>query len=167
MPISQNLRFTAEVPKDTEFDHPPGATLMRRLSAELATAGWSTHGMDNWRDCGWSVVCQRGSSELEVLLSWGQRGYWMLQISPRRVPGLIGGLFGSKPSASALDVHELALAVHRALSTLQYLGSPLWRWDGFPDENHLTPEPRAAYKSVQATAGELRGFNRSRQAGRA
>ena len=42
------------------------------------------------------------------------------------------------------DVQELALAVHRALSRLQYLGSPQWRWDGFPDETPSTPEPQAA-----------------------
>src|SRR5207302_6463008 len=124
MPISQNLRFTATVPKDREFEHPAGALLMRRLSAELVAAGWSTGDMDNWRDCGWSVVCRRASSEFEVVASWVDRGYWMLQVSPRRVPGLFGRLLGSKPSATPTDVHELALAIHRALSTLQYLGSP-------------------------------------------
>jgi hypothetical protein len=144
MPTSQNLRFTASVPKDAEFDHPSGAVLMRQLSAELATAGWSTEEMDNWRDCGWSVVCRRGSSELEVVVSWVQRGYWMLQVSPKHSPGLIGSLLGSKPSASPSDVHELAVAVHRGLSILQYLGSPQWRWDRFPDEGHSTSEPQAA-----------------------
>jgi hypothetical protein len=144
MPISQNLKFTATVQKDAEFDHPPGAALMRRLAGELATAGWSTDEMDNWRDCGWSVGCRRGSSELEVVVSQIQDGQWMLQVSPQRRPGLIGSLFGGKPSASPGDVHELAVAVHRGLSTLQYLGSPQWHWDGFPDEKHSTSEPRAA-----------------------
>jgi hypothetical protein len=144
MPTSQNLRFAATVPEDAEFDHPAGAALMRRLSAELSTAGWSIDEMDNWRDCGWSVVCRRGSSVLEVVVSQIQDGQWMLQVSPQRSPGLIGRLFGSRPSASPADVHELAVAVHHALSTLQYLGSPQWRWDGFPDERHSTPEPRAA-----------------------
>jgi len=144
MPTSQNLRFTATVPKDAEFDHPAGASLMRRLSSELAAAGWSTDEMDNWRDCGWSVGCRRGASALEVVVSQIEDGRWMLQVSPRRVPGLISGLFGSKPSATVSDVHELALAVHRSLSTLQYLGSPQWRWDGFPNEKHSTPEPQAA-----------------------
>jgi hypothetical protein len=117
---------------------------MRRLSSELVAEGWSTDEMDNWRDCGWSIVCRRGSSELEVVVSQIQDGQWMLQVSPKRSPGLIGSLFGGKPSASPGDVHELAVAVHRGLSTLQYLGSPQWRWDGFPDEKHSTSEPRAA-----------------------
>ncbi len=30
------------VQKDAKCDHPPGAALMRRWAAELATAGWST-----------------------------------------------------------------------------------------------------------------------------
>lgn len=144
MPTSQNLRFTAAVLRDAELDHPAGATLMRRLVEELAAAGWRTDEMDNWRDCGWSVACYRDLSALVVVLHWVERGYWMLQVSPRRVPGIVGGMCGSKPSASAADVHELALAIHHALSTLKYLGSPQWRWDGFPDANHSTPEPQAA-----------------------
>ena len=116
---------------------------MRRLSADLAAAGWGTDEMLNWRDCGWSVVCRRGSSELEVVLSWVHRGYWLLQVKPRSVSGFIGRLFGGKSSASSSAVHELALAVHHALSAAQFLGNPHWRWDGFPDEKHSTPEPRA------------------------
>ncbi len=100
--------------------------------------------MDNWRDCGWLVVCRRGSFELTVAVSQIQEGQWMVQVSPQHSPGLIGALFGAKPSASPGDVHQLAVAVDRALSKLQYLGSPLWRWDGFPDEKHSTSEPRAA-----------------------
>lgn len=145
MPIFQNLCFTATVPNDTEFEHPPGAFLMRRLSDELTLAGWRTDEMDNWRDCGWSAVCHRNSSEFEVVVcSSARHGNWILQVTPRRVPGVIRRLLGAKPSATPTDVHELALAVHRSLSMLQCLGSPRWRWDGFPDEKHSTPEPRPA-----------------------
>jgi len=144
MPISQNLRFNATVQEDTESEHPLGASLMRRLSSELAAAGWSNDEMTNWRDCGWSVVCHRGASELQTVVSWVVRGYWMLQISPHRAPGSIGRLLGAHPSATPTDVHQLAIAVHRALSTLQYLGSAQWRWDAFPVEMHSTPEPQPA-----------------------
>jgi hypothetical protein len=144
MPISQNLRFTTVVPVDSEFQHPLGASLMRGLSGELAAAGWNTDEMDNWRDCGWSVVCRGASSELEVVISWVEPGYWMLQVSPRRAPGFVERLLGAQPSATAADVYQLALAVNRALSTLHYLGSPQWRWDEFPDEKHSAPEPQPA-----------------------
>lgn len=143
VPTSQNLLFTATVPNDVEFDYPAGAALMRRLSAELAAAGWTTDEMDNWRDCGWSTVCRRGEGVLEVAVSQVEDREWMLQISPRTVPGLVARLFGGKPSASANEVYRLAQAVQRALSTLQYLGNPRWRWDGFPDEQHSTSEPQS------------------------
>src|SRR5438128_5429929 len=128
MPVTQNLRFTATVQKDAEFDHPPGAGLMRGLASALAAEGWSNDEMDNWRDCGWSVGCRRGSSELEIVVSQIQDGQWILQVSPRRRPGLIGSLFGSRPSATATA----------------NLGRPQSRWDGFPDEKHSTSEPTAA-----------------------
>jgi hypothetical protein len=145
MPISQNLRFTTTVQKDVEFEHPPGAALMRGLVSELSKVGWSTDEMDNWCDSGWSVVCRRESAQLEVVVAQIQDedGQWMLQISPQSLPGIIGRMFGGKASAMPTDVHELALAIHRALSKLQYLGSPQWHWDGFPDEKHSTLEPQA------------------------
>ena len=142
MSISQNLLFTAKVPRDAEFDHPAGAWLMRRLAIELASAGWSTGEMDNWRDCGWSVVCRRGSSELDVRLSQLTDGTWMLQVRPHYSPGLLGRLLGGESSASPQDMYQLAVATHRALTALQYLGSPRWRWDGFPGKGDSTGEPR-------------------------
>lgn len=142
MPISQNLRFAATVPTDAEFDHPPGAALMRRLASELAAADWNPSEMENWRDCGWSLVCRRGSSELEVSMAENPGGEWMLQVSPHRVPGL-SGLFGGKPSAAPDEVYELALTIHGALATMRSLGSPRWRWDGFPEDGSSTPEPQA------------------------
>lgn len=144
MPISQNLKFTATVPMDAEYDHPPGAALMRRLATELVAAGWSADEMDNWRDCGWSVDCRKGLSELEVVVCHIPGEQWLLQVSPRRKCGLMGSLFGCKPSASSRDVLDLAIAVRRGLSKLNYLGNPQWRWDGFPDEKHSTTEPQAA-----------------------
>jgi hypothetical protein len=144
VPVAQNLRFLAVVPEDAEFPHPAGAALMRRLSAELTAAGWHSDEMENWRDSGWSVVCRRSSSELAVVLIWVRRGYWLLQVKANHAPGIIGKLVGAKASAGPSDVYELALAVHRALSALQYLGSPQWRWDGFPDDTHSTPEPHPA-----------------------
>src|SRR5688572_2188505 len=114
MPISQNLRFTAAVPADAEFDDPPGAALIRRLSADLARAGWQCGDFDNWRDCGWSVVCRRACAEIEVVVAQIPDDAWMLQISPYYMPGLIGRLFGRQRSATAGEIHELALAVHRA-----------------------------------------------------
>ena len=116
---------------------------MRRLSAELGIAGWRTNEMDNWRDCGWSVLCSRGAGQLQVALSQIHNDEWMLQVVPQRVPGFFGGLVGSNPSATPAGVYELAVSVHRALSVAGCLGSSRWRWDGFPDDEHSTPELHA------------------------
>ena len=148
MPLSLNVRFTATVPMDAEFEHPPGAALMRRLSSELAKAGWKADEMDNWRDCGWALVCGRDSAELEVAVIWVNRGYWVLQIKPRRRPGRIGRLFGREPSATPASVYALGLDVHCRLSSVGYLHHPHWRWDAFPDDEHSTPEPQAAHDSA-------------------
>lgn len=141
MPVSQNLQFTATVAKDVEFPQPLGATLMRRLSQELSKIGWSSDGLENWRDCGWSAAYHREASDLEIVVSPLDEEQWMLQVRPSRIPGFISGLLGNKPSATAPDVYGLALAVHRALSTLHYVGSPRWCWDGFPDENASSTPP--------------------------
>ena len=115
MPISQNLRFMATVQKDTGFEHPPGAALMRSLASELAAVGWSADKPENWRDCGWSIGCRRGASELEVVVVQIKDGEWLLQVSPKITAGLIGRLFGSKPSASPGDVHAGSCGSWRAV----------------------------------------------------
>jgi len=143
VPVSQNLLFIATAPKDSEFDQPPGAGLMRVLVAELARLGWDTDEMDNWRDCGWFVRCRCNSSELEVVLGQVESGEWLLQVNPCRVPGVFGTLLGRRPSAMPSDVYSLAVAVHRALSSLRSFENPRWCWDGFPDEKPSTAEPPA------------------------
>lgn len=153
MPVSLNLRFAAAVPADTEFDHPAGAALMRILSRALAVAGWNTDEMDNWRDCGWSVVCRRASAKLEVVVSRIQGGEWILQVNPHRILGIISGLFGSRPSATPSDVHELALSIHQTLSAAQLVGAARWRWDGVPDDRYSTPEPQPAHGAPSNSSG--------------
>ena len=76
---------------------------MRRLSAELSTAGWLTNEMNNWRDCGWSNLCSRGAGQLQIALSHIHNEEWMIQVVPHRVPGFFGGLVGGKPSATPAE----------------------------------------------------------------
>ena len=133
--------FIATAPEDPDSDQPPGAALMRRLSAGLTRSGWSTDAMDNWRDCGWSLMCRRNTSEFEVLLGQVETGEWLLQVSPYRVPGIIGTFLGRKPSAIPSEVHALAVAAHRVLASVSPIENPRWCWDGLPDEQESTPEP--------------------------
>jgi hypothetical protein len=143
MPLSQNLLFEANSPADPEFEHPAGAALMRTLSTDLRSNDWTVGEMENWRDSGWSVTCQRGQTKVEVVLSQISNGTWMLQVAPTDVPGFIGRCFGRKQSAPAHEVQELALRVHRALSDRSILSKPRWTWDGYPDDEPSTPVPTA------------------------
>jgi|SRR5579872_5645721 len=143
MPISQNLRFWADSPADDEFSHPDGAGLMRRLYSRIASAGWLVEEMENWRDCGWSTVCQRGNGKLQIAFASIADREWILQIGPEYIPGCLGGLFGWRPSAAPNDIFELALVVHQALASDGLLANPRWQWDGFPDERSA-PEPKPA-----------------------
>jgi hypothetical protein len=62
---------------------------------------------------------------------------WLLQIAHERSPGFVGRLIGRNPSATFTEVYALAVDVQHALSSLQSLKSPRWRWDGFPDDTHF------------------------------
>lgn len=144
MANSQNLRFYAFFPADSEDNGPPGAALMRKISAHLADKLWTVDEMVNWRDCGWSIICRTTYSTLEIVLSEVRSGEWMLQISPFDVPGFLRMLFGAKVSATESEIHELAISVHNFISLLPECQKLRWRWDGFPDDDSSTSEPRGA-----------------------
>src|SRR6185312_15634086 len=109
---------------------------------DLRAAGWRPDDVECWRDCGWSVLCARDGSRVEVSLAGTTEGEWTLQIAPALIPGPIARLFGVKRSATSRDVYELSVAVHAALLAAQVLQSPRWAWDSFPDDSLSTPEPR-------------------------
>ena len=145
MSFSQNVEFSGRAAPDAEFDHPPGATIARMLQAGIATAGWSTHEFDNWRDCGWFVHCRRGEGTVEVNFAEIGPESWLLQIVPARSPGAIGRLFGGRVSATEDDVLDLAGVVHALLGDGGF-HSLRWRWNGMPSEGATTekPQPRPA-----------------------
>ena len=91
MDIVPNAAFEASFPADAEFEHPPGCYLARRLQAELAAVASTVPEFDNWRDAGWSVVCEVEGRRFEVYFSGldiGPRAQsWMLGIAPIGQPG--------------------------------------------------------------------------------
>jgi hypothetical protein len=50
MPVSQNARFSGQAVADAEFEHPPGASIVRKIRDELAKRGWQVSQIENWRD---------------------------------------------------------------------------------------------------------------------
>jgi hypothetical protein len=134
MPNSQNLLFSTDFPVGRNDDGPPGEELITELRNELLQRSLTVEEPDNWRDCGWSVVCREGNSTLEIILGQTPDKLWMLQIVPFNLPGFVGRLLGRVPTASPEAVHRLALVVHEVLSTKFGMTKSRWRWDGFPDE---------------------------------
>jgi hypothetical protein len=115
--ISQNARFSGEASPDSEFEHPPGASISKFLRDTLLKRGWQVSEIENWRDGGWSIKCSRPPSELELVIAKMAVGEeWFLQISPTYVPGLVGRLLKKQVSASPNAIQALAQDAYSILS---------------------------------------------------
>jgi len=141
MPTSLNIAFAGIAVADEEFPHPPGLSIIRTLVGELQKEAWSVSDFENWRDCGWSLECKHQEMTLLITLAQTEEQRWMVQVSPLRVPGLLGRVFGGKPSATPHDVLSLARAIHALLLRQSAFSRLRWCWDGYPDESSSTTEP--------------------------
>jgi hypothetical protein len=143
LPISQNVTFSGVAPPDVEWPHPPGASIARLLREGVKQNGWAPDELDNWRDVGWSIRCQRASCELQVAFSACGTEQWMLQVAPNSIPGLLRRVLGRQPSANANDCLALAVVVHETLSRAGY-SEFRWEWDGPPtNASSSRPTPPA------------------------
>ncbi len=144
MPISQNAIFEGEAGPDAEFEHPPGASIIRFLGAKLGESGWTVSEFDNWRDGGWVIDCSRDNARLQLVvlaMAGCDAPTWFLQIAPLHGYGLFARLFRRTPSATPSDVLALAKTAHALLSAQGQFHDFRWCWDGPPDEGDSTPEP--------------------------
>jgi hypothetical protein len=134
MMSTQDVRFVGPVAEDPEYDHPPGMSLARRLHTELATRRWTVGEIDNWRDAGWEIPCDRDGARLVVVIATTMvDGEWYGQISPADMPGLIRRAFGRRDSATAADVYALAVDIEQLLVGF---GFTRLRWaSGYPEDD--------------------------------
>lgn len=142
MANSLNVRFTGAAPPDREFDHPAGASIAKLLQNKLTNIGWKTEEFDNWRDCGWFFQCSKDAARIQIAFAQGEKDEWMLQVSPTILPGFIGKIFGKLPSATPENVLLMAKDVNNILRNDKIYSNFKWCWDGFPDDNNSTPEPK-------------------------
>jgi len=140
--ISQNATFSGDVPQDYEFEHPPGAWLARYLAKEISAAGWQPSEIDNWRDCGWSVVYSLKAAKLELTVAAMGSDGWALQVSAFDRPGMLRRFFGAKSSATESDIFSLANVAHDVLEKSSCFTDIRWLADGLPDEKNSLPRPR-------------------------
>ena len=142
MPISQNVRFSGSAVADEEFDHPEGASIARLLQAGLSKRDWIAKPIDNWRDCGWEIDCDREEWELQVVVaSVCLASEWMTQVAARYHPGIIGRLLGKRPSADPKTILALARDVGIILSESGQFTDFKWCWDGYPKDFGASPIP--------------------------
>lgn len=141
MSFSENVRFVGRARRDEEFPHPAGASIARTLAKSLIRDGWNVGEIENWRDVGWSLTCEKNGAELRVALSAIGAEEWLLQVAPNEAPGIIGRLLGRAPSGDRSACLDLAKAVHVALKETGDFAAQMWRWDGLPDPENSTAEP--------------------------
>jgi len=140
MSFSQNVRFNGVVPVDASEPHPPGRALATLIEAAVRTAGWHVLMVDDWRDCGWEIICDRGRVALDVVVAAMEPSEWMVQIAPTSLPKFVLKLRGWEPFAERSDVYELATHIDASLA--RQFGTLRWCWDDFPDDSaapHPTP----------------------------
>jgi hypothetical protein len=142
MATSENLRFFYELQPSQAVEHPPGASIANLLRNGLMERGWNVADLDNWRDCGWVFVCKKKHAELQLVLAQMANGsHWLLQVSPKYLPGIVGRLFAKRPSASTNEVYAAAIDVQETVSKMEDLSLLQWCWDDIPDDNNSSSTP--------------------------
>ena len=139
--LSQNARFQDETAVAADRGHPKGYSYIARLSEGLLSRGWQVGDPENWRDCGWSCLCAKGSGRLLLIISSRSGPEWVLQISPEYVPGFVARLLGGTASASDDDMFALATDVDAILRGAGTCSGLMWRWDGRPEEGTAQARP--------------------------
>jgi hypothetical protein len=141
MNSSQNVLFSGDSPSDTEFTHPPGASIARLVSSAVRDRGYDASPIDNWRDCGWFFNFSIDDGRYEISLAQtAEKNLWMLQIACVNDPGKIARLFGKRFVDRSDTIHEIAAAVQRVLISKGYTRLR-WRLNGYPDDRESTTEP--------------------------
>jgi hypothetical protein len=79
---SQNAFCIGAAPPDPEEEsHPPGVALAERLVDAMRASGLAFSPPDNWRDVGWSSLCEIDDVRIELSLSTSDQSHWFLQLT--------------------------------------------------------------------------------------
>jgi hypothetical protein len=142
MPRSQNVAFVGEAPPHREFADPPGEGLAYEVRDALSRAGVAVSGPENWRDSGWSLVCDASRGEVQIAVAAAVRnGAWMLQVAPVRVRGLVDWILRRSVPNLSQECLQLSRTIDAMLKSSGRYSRIMWRADGFPDEAHSSSEP--------------------------
>lgn len=141
MNASQNVLFSGDSPSDTEFNHPPGASIARLVRGGVRDRGYAPSPIDNWRDCGWFFTFSIDEGRYEILLAQtAENNLWMLQIACVNDPGKVARLFGKRFVDRSDTIHEIAAVIQLVLKSNGYTRLR-WRLNGYPNDRESTAEP--------------------------
>ena len=120
--------FVAAIPKDAEYDHPPGANLARRLHRALSTAFPEIEEFDNWRDCGWEIRLRSGRVWASVPFAQVSRTgpEWLLAVVPEpSIEARVRAMLGHEEHSRLVVVRRIRSVVHEVLVDVA-AGDVLW-----------------------------------------
>jgi hypothetical protein len=132
--------FSAAIPEDTEWPHPPAIFLARAIEAALRGAGYVVKAPENWRDGGWIVEAEANGHRLEVYFS-PMGTDWLLAVAPRNEVGCLGVLLGRRNPDTSSEVRAMARRVHAVLCGLPGVAGLVWEDSGPPDIATGVPTP--------------------------
>jgi len=144
MTPTPHVFFRARSPRDEEFDDPPGAVIARMLDKKLEEEGITHEPFDNWRDCGWWIICTINGKQVQIYFaSWPQTAEdgWLLAIAPLREVGFFGRIFGKKPIDYSSEINQLSQLVDRFLNENEMFSNIRWCLNGVPNELGVTGLP--------------------------
>jgi hypothetical protein len=138
---SQNVTFVGEAPPHRELAHPAGEGLAFEARDALSHAGVPVSEPENWRDSGWSLICDTSRGAVEVAVAPIQDGVWILQVAAVRVPGFIDRILGRSVPDLSRECLDLSRTIDMMLKSSRRYSQVRWRADGFPDEASSSNEP--------------------------
>ena len=129
-----HVSFKGQLQPDSEFEHPPGASLGRALEARLRQHFGSVEAMDNWRDSGWVVNLSVNDKPIEVYFALfnPEELTWLLAVTPLGQPGLLARAFGRKPRDCGAELQSICTEVHRLLASTPNVTNVTWFFGGPP-----------------------------------
>lgn len=129
-----HVSFKGQITPDSEFEHPPGASLGRALEARLRQHFASVEAMENWRDSGWVVNLSVNEKPVEVYFALydPEEVSWLLAVAPVGQPGLLARAFGRKPRDFRAELQSICTEVHGLLTSIPNLTDVQWFFGGPP-----------------------------------
>lgn len=127
-----HVGFSATVPEDAEFSHPPGTILARQLKARLRDVADDIAPFDYWHDRGWIVTVSINDRRFESYFARLTDSRWLHAVAPVDRPGLLGKLVGRKADDASAELRRLCDSIHGLLARSPLILELFWKFGAPP-----------------------------------